>query len=177
MTADLGTAREIDARAHGEPGQRTFEIRVIGANYQSASFWVEKQQIEALNMALTQVLAQLNLPTRRADTIGTFPEGPDHSFRVGRMAIGFDTSNSTVVLQVFEISRDEDEEDPDVQVRITEDACASLNTRLQEIIEAGRPICPLCRQSMDPEGHACIRSNGHSKQPIPDRLEDDEEDA
>jgi uncharacterized repeat protein (TIGR03847 family) len=175
MTADLGTARAIDARAYGEPGQRTFQLRVIGSNLESASFWLEKQQMQALNMALTQVLAQLGQPERSAEDIASFPEGPDHDFRVGRMQIGFDQANGNVVLQVFHIEREEEEEEPDVQVRLSEEACASLNTRLMEIIAAGRPLCPLCGVPLDPEGHGCIRANGHSKQPIPDeRIEDSE---
>lgn len=174
MTVDLGTARAIDARAYGQPGERTFQLRVIGSNLESASLWLEKQQVQALNLALTQVLAQLGRPERSAEEIAAFPEGPDHDFRVGRMAIGFDQSNGAVVLQVFHIEREEEEEEPDVQVRITEEACASLNARLVEIIAAGRPLCPLCGVALDPQGHACIRANGHSKQPIPDeRIEEE----
>ena len=106
--------------------------------------------------------------------MATFPEGADHEFHVGRMAIGYDSGQGAVVLQVFEISREEDEEEPDVQVRIPEDSCASLNSQLQDIIVAGRPQCPLCGAPMDAQGHACIRSNGHTKQPIPDeRIEDE----
>jgi uncharacterized repeat protein (TIGR03847 family) len=177
MTADFGTARAIDARAHGQPGARTFQLRIIGSNNESASLWMEKQQMQALSLALTQVLSQLGKPPRTGEEIASFPDGPDHDFRVGRMAIGFDTANGTVVLHAFEVSREEEEEgeEPDVQVRITADACAGLNSRLQEIIAGGRPVCPLCSVPMDSGGHACIRSNGHSEQPIPDNHVDDEE--
>lgn len=175
MTADFGTARAVDARAYGEPGQRTFQLRIIGGNLESASLWLEKQQLQALSLALTQVLSQLGRADGGAQDIGSFPQQAEHDFKVGRMAIGFDQAEGAVVLQVFEISREEEEEEPDVQVRMTEDACASLNARLQEIIAAGRPQCPLCGQVIDPEGHACIRSNGHSKEPIPEDRFDDEE--
>lgn len=168
MTADFGTARGIDARAHGEPGARTFQLRIIGSNLESASLWLEKQQMQALSLALTQVLNQIGRPNRDSEEISAFPEGADHDFRVGRMAIGFDPSTGTVVLHIFDLGRSEDEEEPDVQVRVTSDDCASLNGRLQEIIASGRPQCPLCGVPLDPEGHACIRSNGHSKEPIPD---------
>ncbi len=175
MTSDFGTARAIDAKAHGQPGARTFQLRIIGSNNESASLWLEKQQIQALSLALTQVLSQLGRPPRTGEDIASFPDGPDRDFRVGRMAIGFDTANGTVVLHVFEASREEEEEEPDVQVRITEDACAGLNSRLQEIIAGGRPVCPLCGVPMNSGGHACIRSNGHSEQPIPDSPIDDGE--
>ncbi len=174
MTADFGTARGIDALAHGLPGARTFQLRIIGAQSESASLWLEKQQMQALSLALTQVLSQLGRPTRTVDEIASFPPGPDHDFHVGRMAIGFDSGNGTVVLHIFEATRGEDEEEPDLQVRITEDACAGLNGRLQEIIAGGRPVCPLCGLPMDDGGHACVRSNGHSEQPIPeDNIEDE----
>lgn len=175
MTADFGTARAVDARAFGEPGQRTFQLRIVGGNLESASLWLEKQQMQALSLALTQVLSQLGRAEGGAQDIGSFPESPEHDFRVGRMAIGFDSAGGNVVLQVFEISRGEEEEEPDVQVRITEVACASLNTRLQEIIASGRPQCALCGEVIDPAGHACIRSNGHSREPIPEERFDDEQ--
>lgn len=174
MTKDFGTARGIDARVYGDPGARTFQLRIIGSNLESASLWMEKQQMQALSLALTQVLTQIGRTNTQSEDISGFPDGPDHDFRVGRMAIGFDTSTGTVVLHVFDVGRDEDEEEPDVQVRVTSDACAGLNTRLQEIIAAGRPQCGLCGAPLDPGGHACIRANGHSKQPIPDETSDDE---
>ncbi|MEO8458864.1 MAG: DUF3090 family protein [Chloroflexota bacterium] len=174
MTADFGTARAIDAAAYGQPGSRTFQLRVIGSNLESASLWMEKQQMQALNLALTQVLAQMGRPNANPDSAATFPEGADHDFRVGRMAIGFDATSGTVVLHVFDLTKDEDDEEPDMQVRITGDACAALNGRLQEIIASGRPQCPLCGAPMDASGHACVRSNGHSKQPIPDERVDEE---
>ena len=32
------------------------------------------------------------------------------------------------------------------------------------IVSAGRPICQLCNRAMNPQGHYCERSNGHSKE-------------
>ncbi|HVP05258.1 MAG TPA: DUF3090 family protein [Dehalococcoidia bacterium] len=174
MRADFGTARAIDARAYGLPGQRTFQLQIVGASEESAALWLEKQQLQALSLALTQVLSQLGRAEGGAEEIGAFPEAPEHDFRVGRMQIFFDSAEGSVVLQVFEITREEEEEEPDIQVKLTEDACVSLNARLQEIIAAGRPQCHLCGQPIDPEGHACIRHNGHSKEPIPEERFDEE---
>ena len=54
-------------------------------------------------------------------------------------------------------------------------ACWASRKRAEEladaalaIVAAGRPICPLCDGPIDPEGHACARSNGHA--PVTDRL-------
>jgi uncharacterized repeat protein (TIGR03847 family) len=149
-------------------------MRILGANLESASLWLEKQQLQALSLALTQVLSQLGRGGLGAGDIESFPAAPDVDLRVGRMSIGFDSAEGAVILQIFEISRGEDEGDPDVTVRLTEDACSGLNRRLQEIIAAGRPQCPLCGQVMEPAGHSCIRSNGHSEEPIPEERFDDE---
>src|SRR5258708_9324285 len=104
MTSDFGTARAIDALAHGLPGARTFQLRIIGSNNESASLWLEKQQMQALSLALTQVLSQLGKPPRTGEDIASFPEGPDHDLRVARMAIGFDTSNGPAVFHFFDAS-------------------------------------------------------------------------
>lgn len=174
MKADFGTARAVDARAYGQPGERTFQLRLLGAALESAALWLEKQQLQALSLALTQVLNQLGRAEGGAEDIAAFPEKAEYDFHVGRMQIGFDSAQGSVVLQIFDITRDEDEDEPDIQVKLTEDACVSLNARLLEIIEAGRPQCQLCGQPVDAKGHTCIRSNGHFKTPIPEDRIDEE---
>lgn len=174
MTADLGVARGIDAQTFGQPGERTFRLRILGAAGESASLWMEKEQMQALSMALKQMLSQLEYKDQPppADA-GDFPTVAQHDFRVGRMGMGFNAADRTVLLYTYEIGV-EDEDDPTLRVRMTQEQCASLGEQLDEIIVGGRPVCPLCGLAMDPSGHACVRSNGHSKQPIPDEEPDDE---
>jgi uncharacterized repeat protein (TIGR03847 family) len=177
MTADLGTARAVDAQTFGEPGQRTFQLRVIGGGA-SASLWLEKQHLQALNLAFAQVLAQLDYreqPSR--PDLSAFPVTAEHDFRVGRLGIGLDQSDRTVVLEAYELTAEEEEAEAKLRVRLTPDQCAWLVGQLGEIIAGGRPLCPLCGVSMDDGGHACIRSNGHIQQPIPDGQADEGEDT
>jgi uncharacterized repeat protein (TIGR03847 family) len=175
MTIDLGVARAVDAQAFGQPGQRTFRLRLVGATEAAASLWLEKEQMQALSLAIKQMLSQLEYDQDppQADA-GDFPLVPDHDFRVGRMGMGFDPSDRTVIIYSYELGV-EDEDDPTLRVRLTQEQCASLGVQLDEIIAGGRPVCPLCGAPIDPGGHACVRSNGHSQAPIPD--EDAEEDA
>lgn len=167
MTIDFGVARGVMAEAFGEPGNRTFRLRIAGANEEIASLWVEKQQVQALDLALMQVLAQVDYegPPQTMDFV--FPEESQHEFRVGRMAIGYDPSDGMIVLHAFELGDDDDEE-PSLRLRLEKDQCAALDGELKQIIAAGRPICRLCGASIDPGGHACVRSNGHSTLPIPE---------
>jgi uncharacterized repeat protein (TIGR03847 family) len=177
MTVDLGIARAVDAQTFGAPGQRTFQLRIIGSSSVSASLWLEKQHLQALNLAFAQVLAQLDYGDRPGPPdLSDFPVAAEHDFKVGRLGLGFDPSDRTIVLDAFELTAEE-EADAIVRVRMTPEQCAWLVGQLSEIIAKGRPLCPLCGASMDPEGHTCIRSNGHLKQPIPDEQAGEEDNA
>ena len=168
MTIEFGVARGIDCQAFGQPGQRTFRLRIVGAESQAASLWMEKEQMQALSLAIKQMLGQLEYNQEPPPPdVGEFPNVAEHDFRVGRMGMGFNPSDRTVVLYTYELGV-EDEDDPSLRVRLTQEQCASLGVQLDEIIAGGRPICPLCGLAMDPAGHACVRSNGHSSLPIPE---------
>src|SRR5450756_1602585 len=52
MTIEFGVARGIDAQSFGQPGQRTFRLRILGASAESASLWLEKEQMQALSLCL-----------------------------------------------------------------------------------------------------------------------------
>ena len=168
MTIDLGPVRSIDAESFGEPGQRTFRLRIIGSASRSASVWLEKEQIGALAMALQQALSQLHHEDEPPAVAGPkFPSAADHDFRASHMGIGFDQADRSIVLQMHELGLEEGDQ-PTLRVRATLDQCASLLRQLEEIIASGRPLCPLCRVPMDPSGHVCVRSNGHSQEPVPE---------
>jgi uncharacterized repeat protein (TIGR03847 family) len=173
MTADFGLARGLDAQSFGQPGQRTFRLRIIGAGGDTASLWVEKEQLQALSLALKQMLAQLEYDAEPpSGEISDFPVNADRDFRVGRMGMGFDASDRTVLLYLYEVGVEEEDE-ATVVVRMSQERCASLGVNLDDIIAGGRPLCPLCGAPIDPEGHVCVRANGHSRQPIPDEREED----
>lgn len=168
MSIDLGTARAIDAETFGEPGQRTFRLRVIGANAESASLWMEKEQFQALGLALGQVLSELRYSRHQEEEdVYDFPDVADHDFKVGRMALGVDTADKTVVLYLSDMEVGEEDE-PTLRVRISQDRCSALREKIEEIVSHGRPVCPLCHAPMDKGGHVCIRTNGHSQEPIPE---------
>ena len=174
MTADFGYAERICAEAFGEPGQRTFRLRIEGTGGLTGTLWLEKQQVQALELAMRQMVAQLqHEPTQPPDMAG-FPDDPEHEFRVGRMSMGYDQSDQRVIVQAYELTSGEDA-DPEISTKLTPNQCAALRVQLSEIIAGGRPICPLCEGSIDPEGHACIRSNGHREDPIPDTDDGDDE--
>jgi uncharacterized repeat protein (TIGR03847 family) len=175
MTVDLGTALGVDAQSYGQPGQRTFQIRIVGESETTASIWLEKQQLQALSLAISQVLAQTGGEDAPALDLPSFPDAPDTEIHAGRIAVGYDPRDRALLIQAHDLTTDEDA-DPDLLVRITNADCSQLNSRLKQIIAGGRPLCPLCAAPMDAGGHVCIRTNGHTKQPLPDRMEDEDEE-
>jgi uncharacterized repeat protein (TIGR03847 family) len=175
MTADLGLARGADIQTFGQPGQRTFRLRLVGAQGESASLWLEKEQLQALSLALKQMLSQLEYDSEPpAAAVPEFPVVADHDFRVGRLGMGFNPPDRSVVLYTYELgAADDDAAEPTLRVRLTQEQSASLGLNLDDVIAGGRPLCPLCGLPLDPAGHACVRANGHSKQPIPEEDTDD----
>lgn len=169
MTTEYGSARGIDAQAFGQPGQRTFRLRIVGSGAETASIWLEKEQLQALSLALKQMMAQLDYDSEPpVASVGEFPASADQDFRAGRLGMGFHSTDQTVVLFTYELGTPEDEEDPTLRVRLSQEQSAALIINLDDIIAGGRPSCPLCGMPQEATGHACIRSNGHSKQPIPE---------
>ncbi len=165
MTVDFGLARAVAAQSFGQPGQRTFRLRILGSGSQSASLWLEKEHLSVLSLAFRQVLSQVGYAKGpRAAEVREFPETAEHDFRVGSIGIGFDPSSRTVVLQIGELEKGDD---PTLRLQLALDQSASLMEQLDAIIAEGRPVCPLCGLSIDPTGHVCIRSNGHSMHAVP----------
>lgn len=177
MSIELGLALHVEAETFGEPGGRTFRLRVAGEGGETAGLWMEKQQFIALSLAFGQVLSQIRHPDRVTGIAQyVFPETLDHEFKVGRMAVGLDASDRTIALYTYDVAEEDDESDPTLRVKLTLDQCAVLRPQLDDLVSHGRPLCPLCQQPADPAGHPCIRSNGHSVEPIPPEDQADESD-
>lgn len=176
MTVDFGYARRIFAEAFGEPGQRTFRIRLEGAEGETAALWIEKQQVQALDLALQQMLAQLEYEPAAPPDMTDFPQDPEHEFKVGRMSMGYDHRDGRVVLHAYDLLQDDDA-DPEISTKLTAEQCGAVRSQLTDIIAGGRPVCPLCDSPIDRGGHSCIRSNGHRDEPIPSDDEDTDYEA
>lgn len=177
---EYGPVNRIEAETFGEPGQRTF--RLLAANEtDAASLWMEKQQLAALGRAIEEQLGRLQAlrvrPAATTPSAGQAYSGtPGIEFRVAQMALGFDERQSLFLLLVYDQDDAEDGDDrptmPTFSCQATPDQLRTLATQIDGVVNAGRPLCPLCGVPLDPAGHACIRANGHSKQVIPPMAEE-----
>lgn len=165
---ELNPASHITINTIGPPGQRTFYLQGSkGAD--TVSVTIEKQQAAVLansfNTLLTELVRRNPPEAREANeqilTDLRLREPVQSLFRVGRMEMGFSEGEDRIVLVVYELV-DEEVEDPNaVSFWITREQAEALVPHIEEVVQAGRPICGNCGQPIDPEGHFCPKRNGH----------------
>src|SRR5687768_16810327 len=123
-----------------------------------------KQQLQALGMAIEQLPEQVPGDGEvglDAESAVEFDEATRHQFRVGRIELGYDVGQNRVVISAFDIQQEDEEEAATLVMRLDLRQSAELSADAATIVAAGRPLCPMCGQPMDPEGHVCPQQNGH----------------
>jgi uncharacterized repeat protein (TIGR03847 family) len=157
----------------GPVGERLFVLQAREGT-QLVTIKVEKVQVASLATYLGRMLRQLERPhdlPEAADLELESFEEPD--FAAEALALTYDELGDRVVLVVDEVDRTEvEEEEPEVtgldldgamaRLSMTREQAAALAIRATELVEAGRPPCPLCGYPLDPRGHVCPRTNGNS---------------
>ncbi|KJY43690.1 hypothetical protein VR41_01985 [Streptomyces sp. NRRL B-1568] len=175
----------------GLPGRRTFFLQATAAG-RTTSVALEKAQVEALAERIDELLDEVVrrtggsapvpavAPVEFADTDPL--ESPvDEEFRVGTMALAWDGEGERMVVEaqaLVELEADTDEDlaeaeerliqdelngPPMLRVRLTGTMARAFAKRALEVVNAGRPPCPLCSLPLDPEGHVCPRQNGYRR--------------
>lgn len=166
----------------GEPGDRTFYLQVRQAN-RLTSLVCEKQQVEVLANQVAHLLDEVS--ARSLSSVAIPPpveEAMDRrpldapitdDFRIGPMSLAWDGKQDKVVLELFsddveeaitgisEIDTSALQEGTVCVVALSPSSARQFVARALSVVAAGRPVCPFCRQPMDPEGHVCPRANGY----------------
>jgi uncharacterized repeat protein (TIGR03847 family) len=159
---DFGRAQSIDAEAVGQPGQRRFRLLINGSG-RNASVWMEKQQLAGIGEWFEEVVQRLDReqpgtePDEEANPIAVIF---DLEFTVGQIGLGYLEDERLFALQCFDLSGGT--ERPTFRCLVSRGQARVLSAKIASVVAAGRPICPLCSLPMEPEGHHCPRSNGHS---------------
>lgn len=170
---DFGIVGSLEAEAIGEPGHRTFRLR-LRSGEQTAALWLEKEQLQALAIALMQLLVRVGkaqeVPASDASPspLLPFPEQPTFDLKVGRLGLGYHQAEESVALFAYELEEEKEAQEEEAQekevavaCRASIDQCRDLIAAIEAILAAGRPICRLCLTPIDPEGHVCARHNGN----------------
>lgn len=174
----------------GEPGHRTFFLQARGPNGRLTSVALEKEQVALLAQQMDRLLDEVlrtsggaapvpAVAPSEAEDLAPLDLPVEEDFRVGTLALGWDPSESKVVIVAQaptedevdddtapEIDAEDDEavEGPDLlRVRLTGVMARAFAERAQAVVSAGRPPCPFCGLPLDPAGHICPRQNGYRR--------------
>ena len=163
----LGAAQSVTAETFGRPGRRTFRL-VAEAGRAQSYIWLEKEQLFQLGLYLQQAVKQLGEDAQsKVSAPGEAPWAGDpleQDFHARQMQLQYDQDANCFVLHAFE----GDEDDPDagaqtsVSFWMTMTQCSDLADEALRICASGRPPCFLCGAPIDPDGHQCVRANGHA---------------
>ncbi|MBB5938825.1 DUF3090 domain-containing protein [Streptomyces zagrosensis] len=175
----------------GLPGRRTFFLQATAAG-RTTSVALEKAQVEALAERIDELLDEVvrrtggNAPVPAVAPSEMADAAPldapvEEEFRVGTMALAWDGEEQRMVVEaqaLVELEADTDEDlaeaeerllqddvngPPMLRVRLTGTMARAFAKRALEVVNAGRPPCPLCSLPLDPEGHVCPRQNGYRR--------------
>ncbi len=159
---ELPSVQHLTVGAVGEPGHRTFYLQGRQDD-QLVTLKIEKQQVRVLAERLLELLR---------DTLPIAPPAPELAepvlaeWAIGALRILDDRDSDQIVLMAEEVAELDEEGEPLVtgamaRFGASRTQVASLARRGMELVEAGRPLCPLCGFPLDSEGHSCPRTNGN----------------
>lgn len=168
---ELDPVTRLTADAVGEPGRRTFFIQAASGSEQ-VTLLVEKEQVRLLAERLLGWLPELAAErpedpeevraAEASDLSLAEPLEPD--FRVGQLAITYDPGRDRIMMVATELQTEEEElerEPQEVRLWVTRPQLRVLARHGVQVVERGRPPCPLCGNPLDPSGHVCPAQNGH----------------
>ena len=168
--ADFNPVSRITIGTVGPPGQRVFLLQA-SQGVSIITLKVEKEQVRVLSSSVLELLDELDEKYPRNFSKVDEPlssdlmlqEPYDPAFAVGQIGLGYDQEQDMVVLVVQEVQFEPEDEASTARFWATRPQMKVLSEHAIEVIEQGRPICPLCDAPIDPNGHFCPRSNGHEK--------------
>lgn len=149
----------------GPPGSRTFYLQVRdGAR--NASVGLEKQQSAVLAEKIAEILDALmadeqnrfSVPAATpAELVDNDPldQPVEEQFRTGLLRLAWDPTTAQVVVEAFALTEGDDEDAEMLQVRMPVGTARAFVERTLQVVRSGRPLCPICGEPVDDEGHVC----------------------
>jgi len=160
---EFDEATFLSAFAVGEPGKRTFFV-AVGKKGQWVRLWLEKQDLQALAIAIRRLLFNLSqnhvVSSQRAE-VEPPPDAPSKlptaELEIHEMTLGYDDGKAVLEASVHQLGP---QKTPgELHCRATLAQLRQLGNQADSVCAAGRPICPLCGGPIDPTGHDCPAKN------------------
>jgi uncharacterized repeat protein (TIGR03847 family) len=156
---DLGQPDHFTAGAVGQPGQRVFFLQAREDD-QVVTLKCEKEQVRALGEHLAGLIEKLP----EGGSIGArlaLLEPFDPAWAIASLGVGYDEGRDRIVVVAHQFIEEEGAEPATARFAISRAQAAGFVETARGLMQAGRPICPLCSLPIDPAGHICPRRNGH----------------
>jgi len=149
--------QHFTAGTRGPAGHRVFFLQAAAPG-ELLTVRCEKQHVAALAEHFESLLADLE-PAEGvpADLI----EPVEPRFVVGSIAIGYDEDIDRLVVQLHELVGEDDPPGDSVRCALGRGLAHAFIARSEELMNAGRPPCPLCGRPVGADGHTCVKTNGH----------------
>jgi uncharacterized repeat protein (TIGR03847 family) len=175
----------------GLPGRRTFFLQA-SAGGRVTSVALEKTQVAALAERMDELLDEVVrrsggnaavpavAPAEVADS-APLDTPVEEEFRVGTMALAWDGDAERMIVEAQalveldaesedelaaaeeQLLQDDENGPPMLRVRLSGSQARAFAKRALDVVNAGRPLCPLCNLPLDLEGHVCPRQNGYRR--------------
>jgi len=162
MVYELDPVESIAVAAVGEPGQRRFFLMAAGQG-KTLTLACEKAQIQALIVRLHQMMDAQGVEVEGAVASAGRMQPGEPEWAVAEMGLGYHAERQMFVLVASEAAGSEEgssEEAPSVRFWLSHRQVADFSKQAEEVLSAGRPLCPRCGLPMDPAGHPCPVNNG-----------------
>lgn len=163
---DFDAVRRLEPDAVGVPGRRRFRL-VVQNNEQTAFLWLEKEQLQALGLAVDQMLTPIKAVWSRtgaeeaASAERPFDGPASVELQVARLGLGYDEDSKLFILVAHDAESGADDP-PSFRCRCSRSQLARLSRSIAVLTSAGRPRCPICGSPLDGTPHFCPGSNGHT---------------
>jgi uncharacterized repeat protein (TIGR03847 family) len=163
----LGPVASIKPESFGEAGQRTFRL-ALEAGRARCSIWLEKEQLFHVGVYLQEVIGSLSSEDLQGESLPGEQEWSGESTSIemkpNQISLNHDGVSNSIYFLAYESNEPESVEEPkSVSFWITVSRAITLTEEILRICAAGRPQCFLCKLPINPDGHVCPQSNGHSR--------------
>ncbi|MBI4267770.1 MAG: DUF3090 family protein [Chloroflexi bacterium] len=155
----------LSALAMGEPGKRTFFL-AIGRKGEWARVWLEKEQLQALALAINQLLFTISQehPPSSPEAVAMplsddIASGlPTAELEAGEITLGYHGDKATLIFSVRVLGPRRLDKAA-LHCRATLAQLRQLGNQARKVCAAGRPRCALCGGPIDTTGHICPMNN------------------
>ncbi|MCL4445511.1 MAG: DUF3090 family protein [Actinobacteria bacterium] len=144
--------------AIGPVGNRLFVVQCVQES-RTITLKLEKSQIAIFAGYVARIVHERGRPGRLPENV-TLDMASDPDWVVGTLGVSYDEDEDRLVVLAEERTVD-DGEGRVARFALTVEQAAAFAIRATQLVEAGRPPCPLCGYPLDPSGHDCPRTNGH----------------